>query len=84
VNIITTLISSMLPITSVIILYFVDNIRARLGIVAAFLAVFSLTLALVTEAKRVEIFAATAGYVDPCHIVIKAIITNYAKAFQLS
>lgn len=61
VSIITTVISSMLPITSIIILYFVDNIRTRLGIIAAFMATFSLTLALVTEAERVEIFAATAG-----------------------
>jgi len=36
---------------------------ARLGTVCAFTAIFSVCLSLVTEAKRVENFAATAAYV---------------------
>jgi hypothetical protein len=58
-----TLISSLIPIAAIIILSFVGNMTARLGIVSAFTAVFSVCLSLVTEARRVENFAATAAYV---------------------
>ena len=61
-NLITMVISAILPVISVIILYFVHSMIARLGIVAAFTAVFVLTLAVVTDACGVEIFAATAGF----------------------
>jgi hypothetical protein len=69
----------MLPIIGVIILYFIDNLRARLGVVAAFVAVFSLALAMVTDAKRADIFAATAGCVAPCHILSNFGLTDYTK-----
>jgi hypothetical protein len=54
-----TVISSLFPVVSIVALYFVNRMSARLGIIAAFTAVFSLCLALVTKARRVEIFAAT-------------------------
>jgi hypothetical protein len=60
-DLITTVISCVLPIASVIILFFVHSMIARLGIVAGFTALFSLTLAAVMAARRVEIFAATAA-----------------------
>jgi hypothetical protein len=56
-----TLVSSLIPIAAIIVLSFVRNMTARLGIVCAFTAVFSVCLSLVTEAKRVENFAATAA-----------------------
>jgi hypothetical protein len=54
-----TIISSLFPISSIVALYFVDNMGRRLGIIAAFTAVFSLCLAIMTNARKVEIFAAT-------------------------
>jgi hypothetical protein len=54
-----TVISSLFPVVSIVALYFVNAVPARLGIVAAFTAVFSLCLALMTRARRVEVFAAT-------------------------
>ena len=60
-DLITTVISSVLPIASVIILYFVHSKLARLGVVAGFTALFSLTLGTMTASRRVEIFAATAA-----------------------
>jgi hypothetical protein len=39
-----------------------DSMIARLGTVAGFTALFAFTLAVVTEARRVEIFMATAGF----------------------
>jgi len=56
-----TLVSSSIPIAAIIILSFVSNMTARLGIVCAFTAVFSVCLSLVTEARRFENFAATAA-----------------------
>ncbi|KAG0650167.1 hypothetical protein D0Z07_2935 [Hyphodiscus hymeniophilus] len=61
-NILGTLVSSLIPIAAIIILSFVRNMTARLGIVCAFTAVFSICLGLVTEAKRFENFAATAAF----------------------
>jgi hypothetical protein len=62
-NILGTLISSLIPIGSIIVLYFVSDMPARLAVVSLFTAVFSVALSLVTSATRVEIFAATAAYV---------------------
>lgn len=69
----------MLPITGVIVLYFIDNLRARLGVVAAFVAVFSLALAMVTDAKRADIFAATAGCVALCQVLSNFGLTSHTK-----
>jgi hypothetical protein len=59
----STMISSMLPISSIIILHWVTSTSARLGIVVGYTALFSIALALLTRARRVEIFAATAALV---------------------
>lgn len=56
-----TLLSSLIPIAAIIVLSFVKNMTARLGAVCAFTAVFSVSLSLVTQGKRIEIFAATAA-----------------------
>ena len=56
------LISSLLPSASVVVLYFVEHLIDRLGIIMGFSLMFSFSLALFTSAKRVEIFAATAAF----------------------
>jgi hypothetical protein len=58
-NILSTVVASMLPIASIVILYFVHNTLDRLVIAVAFTGLFALCLALTTRARRVEIFAAT-------------------------
>jgi hypothetical protein len=60
-SLVVTVISSVFPIVGVIILYFVKDLLARIGIIAGLTALFSLCLALVTDARRGEIFAATAA-----------------------
>jgi hypothetical protein len=60
-QVVITVISSIFPISSIVILYFVNSMPARLGIAAAYTALFSFALALLTRARRVEIFAATAA-----------------------
>jgi hypothetical protein len=64
-TILGTLVSSLIPIAAIVVLAFVRNMTARLGAVCAFTAIFIVCLSLVTEAKRVENFAATAAYVIP-------------------
>ena len=59
IEVISTVISSMLPISSIIILYFVTSLPARLGILLGYTALFPIALAIFTKARRVEIFAAT-------------------------
>lgn len=70
-TIFSTLISSLIPIVAIIVLSFVKNMTARLGIVCAFTAVFSVCLSLMTEAKRVENFAATAAWVILFFLVLQ-------------
>lgn len=60
-NVVGTLISSLIPIGSIVVLYLVKDMPTRLAILSLFTAVFSIALSLVTSAKRVEIFAATAA-----------------------
>ncbi|CAG8976009.1 hypothetical protein HYALB_00007536 [Hymenoscyphus albidus] len=61
-NVIGTAISSILPVSAVVVLYIVRDMLKRLGIVALFTALFSLALMATTRAKRIEIFAATAAF----------------------
>ena len=58
-NSISTVLSSLLPTTSILILYFVKKPLARLAVTMLFTALFSLTLATVAKARRIDVFAAT-------------------------
>ncbi|PVH77721.1 hypothetical protein DL98DRAFT_636938 [Cadophora sp. DSE1049] len=62
-GILATVIASLLPICSVVALYLIQSNGLRLGMIAIFSACFSLALALMTSARRIEVFAATAAYV---------------------
>jgi hypothetical protein len=57
---ITTVMASLLPIVSIVVLYYVQSMKVRLGIVAGFTLVVSLCLRCFTTAKRSDIFIATA------------------------
>lgn len=58
-NTISTFLSSLLPTTSILVLYFVKAPLARLAAVMVFTALFSLTLAIVAKARKADVFAAT-------------------------
>jgi hypothetical protein len=60
-SILATVMASLLPISSVVALYVVQSNNVRLGMIAGFSACFSLALAVMTSAKRIEVFAATAA-----------------------
>lgn len=60
-NIISIVLSSVLPVLSIAVLYIVHSMAARLGLIALFTAAFSLSVAVLTKARRVDVFTATAA-----------------------
>ena len=52
----------VLPVVTILVLYFVKQPNARLALVICFILVFALGLSLSTSANRDAIFAATAAY----------------------
>jgi hypothetical protein len=61
VAIISTLVAAILLVGSISTLYFVTSPGKQLGLLAGFTAGFALSVALLTNAQRAEIFAATAA-----------------------
>jgi hypothetical protein len=62
-TIIGTMLASLLPILSIIVLYFIQDFRVRLSIVTLFTLAFTVALRLFTQAKTGELFAATSAWV---------------------
>lgn len=61
-SLVSTALASLLPIASIVVLYSVHSMKARLGIIAAFNVLISLCLAIFTTAKRTDIFAVVAAF----------------------
>lgn len=60
-SLITSIVASLVPIASIIVLYSVRSMEARIGIIGAFNLLISTCLSMFTNAKRSEIFAITAA-----------------------
>ena len=58
----STVVASILPICSVVALYFVQSNGIRLGLTVLFCAIFATALVLVANASKGEVFAATTAY----------------------
>ncbi|CAN9389878.1 unnamed protein product [Alternaria alternata] len=58
---ITSLLASLIPIASIVVLYCVHSMPARFGIIAAFNVLLSICLMGLAGAKRAEVFAITAA-----------------------
>lgn len=58
---ISAILGSLLPTIAILVLYFVKRMLLRIGLVIIFTSIFSLALSNFTEARRVEIFSATAA-----------------------
>jgi hypothetical protein len=61
VRLFAILLSSILPILSIVVLHNVDRQSVRLGLIVLFSALCSAALATLSDAKNVEIIAATAA-----------------------
>jgi hypothetical protein len=67
--------SSILPTLAILVLYFVKRMIVRIGLVILFTTLFSVTLAVFTAARKVEIFSATAAYVcqGPTSVYVRSL-----------
>lgn len=82
---IATVVASMLPIMSVVVLYFVQSNNVRLGLTVAFSACFAILLVCLTNAKKVEVFTATAAYVpQPPSLAALFRLKSYAHDLRLT
>ncbi|KAM0803918.1 hypothetical protein BDR22DRAFT_886215 [Usnea florida] len=61
-SILCTLFAPLLTTIPMFVLYFVSDIRTRLGIIMGFTTLFSISLALFSSARRIEVFAATCAF----------------------
>ncbi|KAK4664667.1 uncharacterized protein QC763_0073080 [Podospora pseudopauciseta] len=64
-SLITTVLASTLPVLTILVLNGLDSTDARIGVTAGFTVLLTLVIAVFNDAKRIEVFAATATYVDP-------------------
>lgn len=60
-EILSTAMSSLLPVAAIVVLYLVQNTAKRLAVIAVFTVAFSVGLAIMAAASRSENFAATAA-----------------------
>lgn len=61
VNILATVVASLVPLLSIVVLSILETFANKMSAIVVFSALFSLTLCLMTNARRVEVFAATAA-----------------------
>ena len=61
-KVVAVVLSSILPILSIVILYYVHSTNVHIGLIIVFSTLFSGVVALVSDARNVEVMAATAAY----------------------
>ncbi|KAK8043321.1 hypothetical protein PG993_005751 [Apiospora rasikravindrae] len=61
-RVIATVVASLLPTVSVVIQYFIHDDLVKLYLIVLASAIFALALAVMTNARMVEVFAATSAY----------------------
>lgn len=64
VRVVATVVASLLPTCSVVLQYFIRDDLIKLYLIVLASAVFALALAVMTNARMVEVFAATSAYVS--------------------
>lgn len=55
-------ISSLLPTVMILVLFFVHDMLWRLGLLIIFTAIFSASITVFTNAKKIEVYSATAAF----------------------
>ena len=61
-NIICMILSALVPTASILSLYFVKSMIARLAIVAGMSFLFSFVMTVIVQGRRVDVFAATTAF----------------------
>ncbi|KAF0636552.1 hypothetical protein FPSE5266_08069 [Fusarium pseudograminearum] len=62
ISYISTVLAAVLLIGAIVILYNINSDNLKLGLIALFTVLFSASVGLLTNAKRAEVFGATAAY----------------------
>ncbi|KAK1450401.1 hypothetical protein CMEL01_07737 [Colletotrichum melonis] len=75
-DIILATLSAALPTLAILALYFVQNMLHRIGLVIVLTMIFSVLFALLTGAKKAEIFAATAAFAAVEVVYIGSVASN--------
>lgn len=60
-GVVSTVVASVLPLCSIVILYLIKSNGLRLAAIVVLTAFFSLALAVMTNARKIEVFAATSA-----------------------
>ena len=82
-TIISIISAIVLLIGAVIVLYFVTNPKAQLTILCGWTAFFALTLGLLTNARRQDVFAATAAYAAVLVVFVRGNLGSQANSSML-
>ena len=61
VSVLSVVISALLLVGAIVALYFTHNQRAKLGLIAVFTMLFAASIGLLTNARKAEVYAATAA-----------------------
>lgn len=76
VNAISTILSSLLPVIAIFALYFIQHPLARMGAILAFSLLFSIGITVITNARRVDCFAATAAFAAVQVVFVNNTLSN--------
>lgn len=60
-TVVVSVLSSILPVLAIVVLYSINTMIKRIGVVVAFTVAFAFALATFTDARRLEIFASTSA-----------------------
>jgi hypothetical protein len=69
VGILSIIVSAALLVWAIMTLHFVKPMGIRLGLVGVFTTLFAASITLLTHARRIEVYGATAAYVTKCSIL---------------
>lgn len=61
IQVVTTVVASLFPLLSIVVLFVIESDSVKMGVIVAFSAFFAIALASMTNARRIEIFAATSA-----------------------
>ncbi|KAK0658714.1 hypothetical protein QBC41DRAFT_308131 [Cercophora samala] len=78
-SLITTVLASILPVLTILVLNTLESTNARIAVTAAFTALFALVIAVFSDAKRIEIFAATATFAAVEVVFIGSALTGTSQ-----
>jgi hypothetical protein len=76
IAVVSVILAALLLVGSIVALYFVQAPGLRLGLLGVFTSLFAASVALLTNAKRAELFAATATYVPEIFFSANQVLTQ--------